>query len=313
MRFKNIYSVVFIFLLLDNCLHSQTNLNEDNGKYSNIVRKFDFLSQGNHYPLTVVLSPYGYWQHGKVIMGHNRYDNIEFMRNTTFGWGINGLMVETPRSYTYDTIAVDTITSMFNTIMCFNDSPKLPINPSDNDKLINLSDSNLYAYLSKEFKYTYLLRNTSFDDIIDSEVIRIVYATNSFPYKTSFDLVSLVILPDSIKMASASINTINLLNVKVKENGSVFLRTKDYKRLIKRIRKTIFNEEVDCNQCNQEPFDQFDFIVDYKNNQFHSSYFLCDNLHLKNRRQQMIIDYLLGLKSTLVHLNKKYFPVCEDL
>ena len=59
--------------------------------------------------------------------------------------------------------------------------------------------------------------------------------------------------------------------------------------------------------CNQEPHDQFGFILDYKNNEHHYSFFLCEYLKVKDKNQQEIINYLTGLKRSIVTLNERYF------
>jgi len=61
------------------------------------------------------------------------------------------------------------------------------------------------------------------------------------------------------------------------------------------------------NNCYKPPLDQFEFVIDYKNKQLHSSFFLCECLKVKNKYQQTVIDHLAGLKHLIVNLNEKYF------
>lgn len=287
-------------------VHAQTNHYEDHNEYPIIVKRFCFISQGNSYPLTVEICPYGFWFLGDVYYGHSQEPLKEYLKQMCFSWKVNGLMVITPRSYYYDTLTVDTILTKFNTGLCNQNYPGFVINNPDYPDLINLSDSGSFKEFIKEFGYTYILRNIVFDDE-NFEIIRVIYPTNSFPYKTSFDLVTLKLLPNGIQMTSTSIETINLLNIQIKENGTALLKTKDYKRLIKRITKTTFNKSIASDQCNDAPYDQNEFIVDYRKGDVHNSYFLCDYLSAEDKNQQKIINYLIGLKSTVAFLNEKYF------
>jgi len=247
---KKVKLLIFAFVVIINTVNSQItqNRNQENLNNSNFVKNIIFKSQGTYYPLTVLLSPYGYWQHGMVRIGHKKFENIEYLRNITFGWNINGSILETPRYYIYDTLTTDTISSLFKSAMYCYSSSVNNFYEINNHELISSLDSISFAILVQEFKYSYLLRDVYFDDK-DREILRIVYPKNSYPYKTSFNFITFVIWSDSIKMTSVSLNTENLLNIKVVENGSVFLKTKDYKRLRNSIKNSIFNELVDCNNC----------------------------------------------------------------
>lgn len=299
-------SIFLACFLLINSLYCQPNFDDikDSTLNSNIVKKVCFTTQNNYYPITLSICPYGFWFLGDIYLGHNSNAVTESLRYISFGWEINGAMVETPKSYIYDTISVDTLISKFGTVMNTDVIPSLPVSYIERGGLICISDSLSYANIINELKYTYMLNN------IDSDynLIRVIYPTNSHPYKTSFEIVSLTFISDgNYKMNSISINTVNLLDIKTKVNGTVLLNKKDSKRFAKRIDRTTFNEKVDCSICNQPPFDQFKFIIEFKNGKSHNSFFLCNNLKGRDKNQNEIIDHLTGLKRLIEYLNEKYF------
>jgi len=311
------YIAIFIFCLLVSSLQSQTAINEDKKttEYSNLVKTIWFLSQENYYPLTIEISPYGYWFVGDIYLGHNAHDINEYLRYQTFGWGIDGCMVDTPNDYIYDTVTADTIHSIFNNVMCINNTPKLPLNFLYKNRLINISDSSSYAEMIKEIQYTLLFSNIALPQ--DScEIIRCVYPINVYyPYKTSFAVVVLKVWSDKIEMISSIINSTNLLDLKTEKIGNVILEKRDYKRLQKRLSRTSFNKKIDCSCCFSSPLCDFEYVIEYKNKEINSSYFLCENFYLRNldKSQKKIINYLSGLYHSVYQLNGKYFSVVRKV
>lgn len=321
MKVKKRYLTIFFFLLLVSVIQSQTHQKDyKNRKYNyNLVKKIYFYSNGNYYPLTIIISPYGYWFTGEIYLGHKASAIIQRSGNI-FGWGLSKVkignkyysdMVETSNNYIYDTVPIDTISSVFKNIKCISNIPKLPLTFSAKDNLINITDSNSYELLVREFKYSYLLKNIELPK--DScEIIRFTYPLNVYyPYKISFAVVALKIWPDKIEMISNSLNTVNLLDIKLEKHGGVLLKKKDYKRLKKRISKTPFNTDIDCEACSLPDYKDFDFVIEYKNNESYYSYFLCESMlfYKKEKSQKKVISYLMGLYHSVYQLNKNYFGI----
>lgn len=302
------YVLIIVCLALFEFVKCQEYINEHeyDKNFSNIVKEIVFESQGKYYPLTVLLCPYGYWEYSQIRFGKRNYYKIEYLSNISFGWKSNGESIKTPNTYIYDTLKSDTIFSLFENLMCTVDKLSLPINPED--KVVNFNArSNLYSNLISEFKYTYLLKNIEVNDN-QYQNIRILYPVLSENgYKDYFNLVNLKLMKDSIEMTSYVINTVNLFDIKVEKKRSYFIIGREYKRLTKRISKTTFNKSIVCNGCNQPPYNQLDFLIDYSSNKLNYSYFLCEGIVGSNKNQNEIIYYLQGLKHTIVYLNEKYF------
>ncbi|RLD69093.1 MAG: hypothetical protein DRI87_09920 [Bacteroidetes bacterium] len=331
MRNIELCLVVFFLFLTVGILKSQTrkefkdfqdykNYRDTNNKYNyNLVKKICFLSNGIYYPLTVVISPYGYWFTSEIHLGHKANTIIQH-KGGIFGWGISKVKigdkyysydVSTSNNYRYDTITTDTMYSVFENIKCINNTPELPKTFSSEDSLINITDSNSYELLTREFKYSYLLKDIQLPK--DScEIIRCIYPLNVYyPYKTSFAVVVLKIWPDKIEMISNSLNTVNLLDIKPEKYGKVTLKKNDFKRLKKIIAKTPFGNNVNCDVCSYQSYKDFDFIIDYKTDESYFSYFLCENilLHKKEKSEKKTISYLSGIYNFIYYLNSKYFNI----
>lgn len=84
----------------------------------NIVKKIVFVSEGQHYPLTVLFSRFGYWDYCIIRHGFSDYSDFDYLKSNHFGWTTDGVGYKTPYTYVYDTLKIDTLYSIFNTVMC---------------------------------------------------------------------------------------------------------------------------------------------------------------------------------------------------
>lgn len=277
--------------------------------YKNLVKRYLFEKQNRYYPLTVEICPYGFWYVSDIYLGFGEGPIREYLRHASFGWNVNGVAIETPHEYFYDTINIDTLKSKLNPVHCIQNTHnmrELQLKSLKRDTLINISDHYSFAELLMEFKYSFVLRNINVNSK-NEELIHILYPTIIEPYKTSFDLVTLRVFTDHIGLSSTSINTTNLLKIEMIENGNAILIGKEYRRLNKIINKCSFEKTIDCNKCYHQPFEQFAFILNYQNKAVHSSYFLCEGIRGENKDMKKSTDIFLGLKHLIVSLNEKYF------
>ncbi len=306
---NKLLTLILAFFILIELLLGQENtkINKIQKEDANIVRNIVFVSQGMYIPLTVLYCPYGYWEFGNVRYGFHNYDNIQYLSHHKYGWKSNGMTIETPSRYVYDTINIDTIFSLYENLMC------RAIDSSvtqyyDFDTMSNITNKkNISKILINDFEYTHLLKNIVDYDNNENENIKVLYSSISpNGYLDYFYLVNLRLMQDSILMTSSIINTINLLDINLEIKDSIVITGREYKRLAKRISKTTFSKIVDCGNCRQEPFDQEVYMIDFSSEYLHSTFFLCDLLKT-NKKEKKTMDYLKGLKHHVSYLNRKYF------
>lgn len=290
---KEIILVIFLSVSLIQS-YGQNQTNADN---VNIVKNTVFVSNGNCYPLTLLICPYGYWEYGQIRSGLNNFNNIKYLVNQNFSWLSGGIRINTPTEYVFDTLNIDTLKSPFNILNYHN-------------RLVNDTNSIEYKinnFIKFDFKYSYLIQGILINKS-KNEYINIIYSDLSKSgYKENFHFVSLEIFGDSIKMNSADIFVSNLINKKIIYNGSVFLNRKESKKLLYKIVNINFKDSLDCYDCTLAPYNQLNFIIDYNNQNNHKTYIMCNLLQSNNKNQEKTIDYLKGLKNTIVKLNEKYF------
>jgi hypothetical protein len=270
----------------------------------NIVRNIVFVSQDKYIPLTVMYSPYGYWEFCKINFGLRNFENIEILREISFYWEENEVKYKTPSAFNFDTLKIDTIFSIFKNSMSVEYSLQ-PTIPKKDTISVNINKVN--QNLLNEFKFTYLLKGL-YRKESEKENIKILYSNiskNGFINK--FYLIDFKLMTDTIMMISSVINVINLYEIKIETKDSVFITGKQHKRLVKKIARTNFNNIIDWGICNGEPIIQTSFMVDYVSENFQRSFFLCDDIFINDREQMKTINYLQGLKNHTRLLNNKYF------
>lgn len=289
---------VFIFGLLTG---QEAAKSIDVQNYSNIVKNSVFVSQDQYFPMTVLISPFGYWYYGQIKYGLCNYDNIDYLKEARFGWQESEICKLTPSDYFFDTLSVDTVYSLFINPMCEGDD--FFIHKCYTDSVLNNSKS--INNMINEYKFTYLLQDMYLDT---TESIHVLYShLSDNGYHDLFFLVSLHFFADSIKMISYRINTTNLLNIYSETIDSVYLSDRESQRIIKKLSTSLFDKKIDCSLCNQFENNQYSFLIDYNRDGLHSTFFLCDNIVSKSKMQKIILNNLKGLKSIIIQLNNKHF------
>lgn len=186
---KNSVIILLFFAVIFKTVSGQTSDVQEDHSNTNIIKNVAFATQGNIYPLTVLLNPYGYWTFGEIEYGYNQWGTMQYLTNFSCSWVVNGTRVETPQSYLYDTLAIDTITIQFKSLWCRNYPPK-HFNADIVNAQANSLDSISFELLKQDFLYTFLLSHISSSED-NRDFIRVVYPTTSLPYKSSFEVIKL--------------------------------------------------------------------------------------------------------------------------
>jgi hypothetical protein len=295
-----------LFLILNICAinifgHSQTPKYHD----YNLIKKISFNSKGKFYPLTLSICPYYYWQFSEIAIGfNNKWVNDETTYNVSI---IDSIII--PKNYIYDTTKIDTVYSLFSTIMCDHDAAKnhellMDENITGKDNSINY----MQLVLEKEVEYTFLLKDIEYPNEGD-RIIRCVYPLIVYPYKASYVVSDIILLDGSIKIMSRILNTTNIFNIYTEKKVNSYLKKNDSKRFLRRLNKTSFSEKIDCNFCNHQPYADFDIVIEYLDNGVKKSFFLCDFVIEKSMLDNETYSFLIGMKSYIYFLNSKYFGI----
>lgn len=297
--------LILLLIIFPGLLNSQNHIIDTNEEetYPNVIKNMVFVSRGQYYPLSVSLSPFGFWYFCKIRTGFSNFQDFETLKAVSFGWSKDSVEWSTPSTYFYDTLRIDTLYSIFDKVLC-------KTNTKGVDKDFDKRNEDLDELIAAEIKYSYLFetlekRSTS------SEMIRVTYPTIAYPFKSLYAIILFEIWPDSISIHSYSINTSNIFDMKVIDNGRILMKEKDFRRFTKRVNKTIFDTQIDCQICFTEIFSDFDVVIEKLTDDTHDVFFLCALMRefVNNRDEKLIIDYLLGLYHSSYHINKKYFGI----
>lgn len=297
-------SIILLFIIKD--IKSQNYQIDTNNTYEYLIKinKIMFMSDGNYYPLTIYLRPYGYWMPQDICFGHN-YERSEY----EILWipeEKKDAKISTPK-YIYDTLRFDTIMSYFavneqyiriktgNTI-------NLP-------KRISLpyyqSEDTLY-YLIKDFEYSFLLDKINGPRLSDSSnnhEFRVLYSNEVFPLIKTFNSIRISFIGDSAQVYFSLINVENLQQISLLKEDSTWLKPREVKQLKRKMLSIDFNVDgLDyCKGAYSE------FLLEYKRDLNYYYCLLCDYpVNISGYKKEMMYKFS-GLRNLLIHFSKKYF------
>lgn len=295
----------WILIVLPQFLFPQgfNNSSEEVTHHENIVKRVAFKTNDGLYPLTVLISPYGYLKNSEVRLGDNKYDSIDYLNNIAIGWKHNDIWHRTSKLYRFDTLTVDTIYSVFGKVMCETKNPKWSY-PDNTIKMPDISSS-----LANEFKYTYFFSKLIFQ-VEHPVVLRVTYPISKDPFESNLTTLTMELFEDSISMNSKILDITDIFNITVEDQGNAILSRKHYRSLKKVLSGSDFDQKVVCYHAKDSSITDWDFVLEYIDCEQHYTYFLCSSAkYINNRDDRPIVRNFVDLFMAAKNFNTLYFGV----
>jgi len=302
---KTVMKFLWLILLLPQFVFSQEFDSKNNkvSKQENIVKRVAFATNQEFYPLTVLISPYGYLMNSKVWLGDQKCDSIDYLKNFSIGWQNKDSWHSTSSLYRFDTLSVDTIYNVLGTAMCNTKNIEW-VYP---DQSINVPD--LRSTIANEFKYSFLFEQL--DLKVESPVVlRVTYPTSTNPFESNLSSLTMELSENSILLKSKLFDISDIFNIIVLQQEEAELNKKHYKSLNRILSKSVFNKNVVCYHLKDSSITDWDFVLEYFNGEKHYTYFLCSSAKsLSNDEDKAIVKNIVDLFLAAKNFNNYYFGI----
>lgn len=275
----------------------------DTSSHENIVKRVVFVSQNGAIPLTVVVSPVGFLKFSEVWMGDRNFDSIGYLNNIKFGWQHKDVWHKTSKLFRYDTLTVDTIYSVFGTVMCKTGD----VQWSYPDESINKPDSS--RNIANEFMYSFLFGQQELK-VESPVVLRVTYPLSRNPFESNLSSITIELTDSNILLKSMVYDIADIYNTVVEDKGTAILNRRHYRSFNKVLSKSSFDQCVTCFHAKDSWITGYDFVLEYFHKGEHYTYFLSDFAKYTSvREERPVVRNLVNLYMAAKYFNGFYFGV----